>query len=103
MIVFRLSHTITATCISCISNSVITLEYLFELSRKKRLLHLVGKPYFSDQFKKVIKRYKKVEYKLDIMRHYVCLVVNPITVNSYGLLFNCTAMGKASDSMTTLT
>ena len=29
---------------------------------------IVGKPDFSDHFKKIIKRYKKVEYNLDIMR-----------------------------------
>ena len=28
---------------------------------------IVGKPIFSDQFKKIIKHYKKVEYNLDIM------------------------------------
>ena len=32
-----------------------------------------------------------------------CLVLNPITVYSYGFLFNCTTMGQDSDSMTALT
>ena len=32
-----------------------------------------------------------------------CLVLNPITVYSYGFLFNCTTVGQASDSMTALT
>ena len=41
---------------------------------------IVGNPNFSDQFKKVIKRYKKVGYNLDIMRQFACMVVNPITV-----------------------
>ena len=40
---------------------------------------------------------------MDIMRQSACLVVNPITVDSYGLLFNCTAVGQASDLMTTMT
>ena len=31
------------------------------------------------------------------------LVLNPITVYSYGFLFNCTTVGQASDSMTALT
>ena len=31
-----------------------------------------------------------------------CLVVNPITVYSYGFLFNCATVGQASDSMTAL-
>ena len=63
---------------------------------------IVGKPNFSDQFKKIVKRYKRVGYNLDIMRQSACLVVNPITVYSYGFLFNCTTVGRASDSMTAL-
>ena len=38
-----------------------------------------------------------------IMRQSACLVLNPITVYSYGFLFNCTRVGQASDSMTALT
>ena len=64
---------------------------------------IVGKPNFSDQFKKIVKRYKRVGYNMDIMRQSACLVVNPITVYSYGFLFNCTTVGRASDSMTALT
>ena len=64
---------------------------------------IVGKPIFSDQFKKIVKRYIRVGYTLDIMQQYVCLVLNPITVYSYGFLFNCTTEGQASDSMTALT
>ena len=64
---------------------------------------IVGKPNFSDQFKKIVKRYIRVGYNLDIMRQSACLVVNPITVYSYGFLFNCTSVGRASDSMTALT
>ena len=64
---------------------------------------IVGKPNFSDQFKKIVKRYIRVGYNLDIMRQSACLVVNPITVYSYGFLFNCTTVGQASDSMTALT
>ena len=37
----------------------------------------VGKPFFSDQFKKIIKRYKNVDYSMDSMRQSACLVVNP--------------------------
>ena len=48
---------------------------------------IVGTPTFSDQFKKIIKHYKKVGYNMDIMRQSACLVVNPTTVYSYGFLF----------------
>ena len=59
---------------------------------------IVGKSNFSDQFKKIVKRYIRVGYNLDIMRQSVCLVLNPITVYRYGFLFNCTTVGQASDS-----
>ena len=52
--------------------------------------------------KKKIKRYKRVGYSTDIMRQPAYLVVNPITVESYGFLFNCKAVGQASDLMTAL-
>ena len=64
---------------------------------------IVGKPNFSDQFKKIVKRYIRVGYNLDIMRQSACLVLNPITVYSYGFLFNCTTVGQASDCMMALT
>ena len=64
---------------------------------------IVGKSNFSDQFREIVKRYIRVGYNLDIMRQSACLVLNTITVNSYGFLFNCTTVGQASDSMTTLT
>ena len=49
------------------------------------------------------KRYIRVGYNLDIMRQSACLVLKPITVYSYGFLFNGTTVGQASDSMTALT
>ena len=64
---------------------------------------IVGKPNFSNQFKKIVKRYIRVGYNLNIMRQSACLVLNPITVYSYGFLFNCSTVGQASDSMTALT
>ena len=64
---------------------------------------IVGKPNFSDQFKTILERYKRVGYNMDIMRQSACLVVNQITVDVYGFLFNCTTVGRASDLMTALT
>ena len=63
---------------------------------------IVGKPNFSDQFKNIIKRFKRVGYNIDIMRQSSCLVVNLIKVDSCGVLFNCTTVGQASDLMTAL-
>ena len=63
---------------------------------------MVGKPNCSDQIKNIIKRYKIVGNKMDNMRQSACLVVNPITVDSYGFLFNGTTVGQASNLITTL-
>ena len=52
-----------------------------------------------DQFRKIIVRYKRIGYNINIMRQSACLVFNPITVNNFASLFNCTPVGRASDSM----
>ena len=38
---------------------------------------------FSDQFRKIEMRYKRIGYNLNVMRQYACLVINPITVDGY--------------------
>ena len=57
---------------------------------------IVGTADFSDQFRKIIVHYKRIG---NIMRQSACLVFNPITVNNFASLFNCTPVGRASDSM----
>ena len=79
------------------------LEPLFYGNLVYKFKRIVGKPNFSDQFKKIVKRYIKVGYDLDVTRRSACLILNPITVYSYGFLFNCTTVGQASDYMTALT
>ena len=54
---------------------------------------------FSDQFRQIIIRYKRIGYNLNVMRQSACLVIYQITVDSYGALFNCTSVDRASDSM----
>ena len=54
---------------------------------------------FSDQFRKIIMHYKRIGYNLNVMRQPACLVINPITVDGYDALFNCTPVDRASDSM----
>ena len=44
---------------------------------------------FTDQFRKLIMRYKRIGYNLNVMRQSACLVINPITVDGYATLFNC--------------
>ena len=60
---------------------------------------IVGRADFSDQFRKIIVRYKRIGYNINIMRQSACLVFNLITVNNFASLFNCTPLGRASDSM----
>ena len=60
---------------------------------------IVDRADFSDQFKKIIVRYKRIGYNINIMRQSACLVFNPITVNNFASLFKCTPVGRASDSM----
>ena len=64
-----------------------------------KLKKIVGRADFSDQFRKIIVRYKRIGYNINIMQQSACLVINPSTVNNFASLFNCTPMGQASDSM----
>ena len=47
-----------------------------------RFRKIVGKSNFSELFRKLINRYKRIGYSLDIMRQTACLVVNPIIVDA---------------------
>ena len=38
-----------------------------------------------------------IGYNINVMRQTACLVVNPIKVNSFAYLFNCTTVGRTSD------
>ena len=58
---------------------------------------IIGKNDFPYHFKKIIVRYKKIGYNIDVLRQTACLVVNLIKVNSFAYLFNCTTVGRASD------
>ena len=52
-----------------------------------RFRKIIGKSNFSEQFRKLINRYKRIGYSLDIMQQTACLVVNPIIVDGYASLF----------------
>ena len=36
---------------------------------------------------------------MNVMRHTACLVVNPVTVENFAVLFNCMPAGRTSDLM----
>ena len=50
--------------------------------------HYISKNDFPHHFKKIIVRYKKTGYNIDVSRQTAYLVVNPIKVNSFAYLFN---------------
>ena len=62
-----------------------------------KLRKLISINDFPYHFKKIIIRYKKIGYNIDVLRQTACLVVNPIKVNSFAYLFNCATVGWASD------
>ena len=51
---------------------------------------------FSFQFRKIITRYRRIGYNLNVMRQSACLVFNPIIVDNYAAFFNFTPVGRAS-------
>ena len=59
----------------------------------------MGRTDFSDQFRKVIIRHKRIGYDFNVMRQSACLVINSITVDNFAALSNCTPVDRASDSM----
>ena len=61
---------------------------------------IIGNPNFSDLFKRIVIRFKRVGYTFDIMLQTACLVFNQIMVEGYAALFSCMAVVQASDSMT---
>ena len=75
---------------------------IFNVNNQKstyKLKKIVGSNNFSAQFIKIISHYKKIGYNINVLQQTACLVVNPITVGNFAFLFNCTPVGRTSDSM----
>ena len=77
----------------CISE----LEFYGDLVYKFK--KIIGRTDCSDQFRKIIIRHKRIGYDLNVMRHSACLVINPVTVDNFAALFNCTPVDRAADSI----
>ena len=56
---------------------------------------IIGNLNFSDLFRRIVKRFRRTGYNLDIIRQTACLVFNPIMVGDYAALFSCTAVVQA--------
>ena len=78
------------------------LVYKLKKKKKKKKKN-ISRADFSDQFIKIIICYKRIGYNVNIMQQSACLVFNPITVNNFASLINCTPVGRASDSVMTQT
>ena len=48
------------------------------------------------EFRKIIICHKHIGYDLNVMRESACLVINPITIDNFAALFNCTPVDRAS-------
>ena len=66
-------------------------EFYGDLVYKLRKIYACND--FSTRFRKIILRYKKIGYNINVIRQTACMVVNPITVNNFASLFNCTPAG----------
>ena len=65
-----------------------------------KLKKIVSSHNFSVQFIKIITHYKKICYNINLLQQTAYLVVNPIVVGTFAFLFNCTPVGRTSDTMT---
>ena len=70
-----------------------------DLNEVYKLKKTVGSNNFSAQFIKIISHYKNFGYNISVLQQTACLVVNPIKVGNFAFLFNCTSVGRTSDSM----
>ena len=90
----------------CIWQQILTKSYFSLLSEPDfygdlvyKLKKIVGSNNFSAQFIKIISHYKKIGYNINVLQQTACLVVNPITVGNFAFLFNCSPVGRTSDSL----
>ena len=65
-----------------------------------KLKKIFGSNNFSAQFIEIFSHHKKIGYNINVLQQTACMVVNPITVGNFAFLFNCTPLGRISDSMT---
>ena len=79
-------HSVIKGCTVCYDATLITA-------------YRINVVFVNAQFIKIISHYKKIGYNINVLQQTACLVVNPITVGNFAFLFNCTPVGRTSDSM----
>ena len=58
-------------------------DFVYKFKQK-----IIGRTDFSDQFRKIIMRHKRIGCDLNVMRQSACLIINPVTVDNFATLFN---------------
>ena len=76
----------------CITVKTLTIDCLIAGNTSETLK-------FRSVLRKIITRYRRIGYNLNVMRQSACLVFNPIMVDNYAASFNCTPVGRAYYSM----
>ena len=61
---------------------------------------LLAQIIFQRSFYKIISHYYKIGYNINVQQLNACFVDNPSTVVNFAFLFNCTPVGRTSDSLT---
>ena len=72
---------------------ICNLEFYGDLVYKFK--KIIGNLNFSYLLKRIVNRFNRAGYSLDIMRQTACLVFYPIMVEGYDSLFSCTAVVQA--------
>ena len=78
--------------------------YLFYINAYRNQNYMVtlytnSKTDFSGQFRKKVLRNKRIGYNLNVMQQSACLVINPIAVDDFAVLFICMPVNRASNCM----
>ena len=68
---------------SLLQQGLLEPEFYGDLVYKFRNIYACND--FSTQFRKIMLRYKKIGYNINVIRQTACMVVNPITVNGFPL------------------
>ena len=55
----------------------------------------MSKTGFSNQFRKIMIRHKRIGYDLNVLQQSACLVINSITVDNFAALPNFTPVDRA--------
>ena len=76
-------------------NKVFVIQNFMEICYKN-----LRKSWKSNIFKRIVNRFWRAGYSLDIMRQTAYLNFNPIIIEGYAALFSCAAVVQVSDSMT---